>query len=163
MQGLHEAKQGYTPEKLKNLTDEEIAEDFEGLFRLQQYANSAVGLSNHTSLKLTDDQRKELRDFEQELGSLATMVYNRAKMIASPSYALIHPERLQDLEGDGLKVDPMEVGDTAAENEALLRMEKDVRSYQAYCMRSPWSNESKDRELEGFKSFYRYSYFSFCS
>ena len=101
MQGLREAKQGYTPEKLMNLTDEQIAADFEGLFRLQGYANAAVDLSQNTSLKLTDDQRKELRDFEKEFAPLATLVYNRAKMIASPCYELIHPERLQALE-DGV-------------------------------------------------------------
>ena len=73
MQGLHEAKQGYTPEKLMNLTDEEIAADFEGLLRLQGYANSAVALSENTSLKLTDDQRKELRDRVYECMKMRSM------------------------------------------------------------------------------------------
>ena len=152
MQGLREAKQGYTPEKLMNLTDEQIAADFEGLLRLEGYANSAVALSQNTSLKLTDDQRKELRDFEKEFAALATRVYNRAKMIASPYYELIHPERLQALEDGGMQVDPSVAGETEDENKALGQMEKDVRSYQSFCMRIPWHDEIRDRGLEGFKS-----------
>ena len=152
MQGLREAKQGYTPEKLMNLTDEEIAADFEGLLRLQGYANAAVALSKNTSLKLTDDQRKELRDFEKEFAALATRVYNRAKMIASPYYELIHPERLQDLDRGGMKGEPEEVGQTEDERKALGQMEKDVRSYQSFCMRIPWHDEIRDRGLEGFQS-----------
>lgn len=152
MQGLHEAKQGYTPEKLMNLTDEQIAADFEGLLRLEGYANSAVALSQNTSLKLTDDQRKELRDFEKEFAALATRVYNRAKMIASPYYELVHPERLQDLDNGGMKADPEEVGQTEDERKALGQMEKDVGSYQSFCMRIPWHDEIRDRGLEGFQS-----------
>ena len=152
MQGLREAKQGYTPEKLMNLTDEQIAADFEGLLRLEGYANSAVALSQNTSLKLTDDQRKELRDFEKEFSALASKTYNRAKMIASPYYELVHPERLQDLDNGGMKAEPEEVGQTEDERKALGQMEKDVRSYQSFCMRIPWHDEIRDRGLEGFKS-----------
>ena len=43
---LHEAKEGYTREKLLAMTDEEIANDFENLDRLHGFCDAARSISN---------------------------------------------------------------------------------------------------------------------
>ena len=88
---LHEAKQGYTCEKLLRLTDEEIAADFENLERLKSYVNAARDISRMTELELTDVQKKELLDFEVEFDA-ATIVFTRAKLIANPLYSMVRAE-----------------------------------------------------------------------
>lgn len=103
---LHEAQKGYTPEKLMSLTDEEIAEDFENLYRLQQYANACVALSGMEMLKLSDEEKKELLDFEEKFSVLATGVSCRAQVISAPYYELIRPEKLINKDGENLVGEP---------------------------------------------------------
>ncbi len=89
---LHEAKQGYTHEKLLTLTDEEIADDFEGLNRLHCFADNVRAISEMKDLELTEDQKKELLDFEDEFGA-SSLVYVRAKLIANPRYSMVKGEQ----------------------------------------------------------------------
>ena len=96
---LHEAKQGYTREKLMKLTDEEIVADFENLYRLQKYASAAVYLSEMKDLGLSKEQRKELLDFEREFCDVASLAFCRAKAISEPSYDLLHPDRFPAYDG----------------------------------------------------------------
>lgn len=90
---LHEAKQGYTREKLLTLTDEEIADDFEGLNRLHCFTDAARSISEMKELELTEDQKKELLDFETEF-SASAFIYVRAKLIANPQYSIVKGEQL---------------------------------------------------------------------
>lgn len=75
------------------LTDEEIADDFENLFRLNQYAVSCVAISGMEELKLSADEKKELLDFEEKFGTAATAVYSRAKRISEHYYEKLRPEK----------------------------------------------------------------------
>ena len=144
---LREAKQGYTPEKLYSLSDEEIAADFENLHRLKQFASSAAKISNIEFLKLSPDEKKELLDFEKEFQSPSGAIFARAKLVSSPYYELLHPERFP--ESGGAEIE--EITEDENELDALAEVETCVSTYQGIGLRTPWVQIVQTQGLEGYQ------------
>ena len=94
-EALHEAKRGYSRERLVSMSGEEIANDFEKLERLQGFTNAARTLSKDSSLELSEEQKQELLDFETEFDGISN-VFTRAKMISNPCYGMVDMENLPE-------------------------------------------------------------------
>ena len=113
-EALNEAKQGYTRQGLIALSNEEIANDFENLERLQGFVNAARNLCNEPMLELSEEQKQELLDFETEFDGISN-VFTRAKLISSPSYGMVDVENLPE-RNDAILLD------TSPENEEIEKL-----------------------------------------
>ena len=152
---LHEAKEGYTREKLMNLTDEEIAADFDRLHLLQDIANNALDFLGNSNLQLSPEQRQELIDLDRELSTPLTTVFARAKLIASPYYEHVALEQLpfQDPMALSNRETELGFGLTDDKEEFLVKlMKEDLNAFNTYGIRNGWLNDIQKRELGGVQS-----------
>lgn len=128
---LHEAKKDYAREKLMNLTDEEIAADFDCLNLLQGIAQNALGYLNDPNLQLSPERRQELIDLDRELSVPLSTVFCRAKLIASPYYEHVALEQLpyQDPMALGDREGAMELSLTDKELSLVKTMQNDLSAF----------------------------------
>lgn len=150
---LHQAQQGVTREKLKNLTDEEIAEDFDRLFLLYDVMYNAKVLTQNSQLKMSPEQKQEMLNLRQELmGPLSTII-TKAELISQPSYAYIPYEQLPYLDSLSLteKQGSMEKSDhlTDDEKKVIPSIKRDLSRFNDNGIRQSMIMDIAGMELDG--------------
>ena len=98
-------------------------------------------------MKLSPDEKKELLDFEKEFQSPSGAIFARAKLVSSPYYELLHPERLPEWGGAEIE----EITEDENELDALAEVETCVSTYQGIGLRIPWVQIVQTQGLEGYQ------------
>lgn len=98
MEAFHQLKDqmgrhGFTAERLMQMPDSEIAENFELIDQIASWQGAIVAISESSELSLSAEQKQELLSFESEFAG-ASWAYNRTKIISSPYYGMA---RLEDM------------------------------------------------------------------
>ena len=83
---------------LSTITDQQIAENFESLFKMGQVTEQLEALANNNNLAFTPEERKWLVGLEQRYGAAGFSTFNRAEVIASPYYELFPSERFSGMD-----------------------------------------------------------------
>ena len=137
-----------------NLTDKEIAADFDRLNLLQGIAQNALGYLNDPNLQLSPERRQELIDLDRELSVPLSTVFCRAKLIASPYYEHVALEQLpyQEPLGLGDREGAMEISLTDKELSLVKTMQNDLSAFSYMGIRNGWLNDIQKRELGGVQS-----------
>lgn len=126
---LRRLKGKYTRDGLAQMTDEQIVENFEELELLQGYVNGARNLTKDLTLHLSAEETDELLDFETEFDAVS-LVFNRAKLIAEPSYSLVRAESLPAFNLGEIDCKALTGSDKKANAlESLLKETLGVRNY----------------------------------
>lgn len=145
-----------TREKLMNMTDEEIAEDFDRLSMITSVLGSTENYLDKPDLPMTQEQRQMFLNRARELWGPAITVFNRAKLIATPGYEYIPWERLpiQDsvIVADRIDSDMMTGSISEEEREALKTVTRDLGSLQMTAVSNAIMDDITIRELNGVPS-----------
>ena len=83
---------------LSTITDQQIAENFESLFKMGQVTEQLEALANNNNLAFTPEERKRLVGLEQRYGAAGFSTFTRAEVIASPYYELFPSERFSGMD-----------------------------------------------------------------
>lgn len=153
-QVLHQQMEGVTREKLMNLSDEEIVEDFDHLRLLQSVMANAKHYPDHPQLQMSQEQRQELLDLEGELAGPLTTIFTKAKLMATPAYAQVPLEQLPYRESYYLSDREIEIWrsmDLSDQEETVLKdMKSCLNAFNTMGIRSAWVDDISRRELGGF-------------
>ena len=146
-QVLHQQMEGVTREKLMNLSDEEIVEDFDRLRLLQSVMANAKHYLDHPQLQMSQEQR-------QELAGPLTTIFTKAKLMATPAYAQVPLEQLPYRDSYYLSDREIEIWrsmDLSDQEEAVLKdMKACLNAFNTMGVRGAWVDDISRRELGGF-------------
>ena len=131
---------------LSTITDQQIAENFESLFKMGQVTEQLEALANNNNLAFTPGERKWLVGLEQRYGAAGFSTFNRAEVIASPYYELFPSERFSGMDildlterlGD-------DVGFRFTSDYLVSRVNPNFTLISAQ-----WQNEIENHEMRGY-------------
>ena len=151
---LHQQMEGVTREKLMNLSDEEIVEDFDRLRLLQSVMANGKHYLDNPQLQMSQEQRQELLDLEGELAGPLTTIFTKAKLMATPAYAQVPLEQLPYRDSYYLSDREIEIWrsmDLSDQEEAVLKdMKACLNAFNTMGVRGAWVDDISRRELGGF-------------
>ena len=153
-QVLHQQMEGVTREKLMNLSDEEIVEDFDRLRLLQSVMANGKDYLDNPNFQMSPEQRQELLDLEGELAGPLTTIFTKAKLMATPAYAQVPLEQLPYRDSYYLSDREIEIWrsmDLSDQEEAVLKdMKACLNAFNTMGVRGAWVDDISRRELGGF-------------
>ena len=130
---------------LSTITDQQIAENFESLFKMGQVTEQLEALANNNNLAFTPEERKRLVGLEQRYGAAGFSTFTRAEVIASPYYELFPSERFSGM--DVLDLTDR-LGDDVGRGFTDYLDSKVNPSFTF--MGTLWQNEIENREMRGY-------------
>ena len=130
---------------LSTITDQQIAENFESLFKMGQVTEQLEALANNNNLAFTPEERKWLVGLEQRYGAAGFSTFTRAEVIASPYYELFPSERFSGMDILDLTE---RLGDDVGRGFTDYLDSKVNPSFTF--MGTLWQNEIENREMRGY-------------